>query len=104
MKFSGCFLLFLVAMAGIPRTHQYTPLTSPPRSDRLGDSRLAGNENAHDAARAVVYLARQSADRDSAQAERAEEERMVASSGDHARDRKITFKEILMYYRKVRHK
>ncbi|KAH6921929.1 hypothetical protein HPB50_006791 [Hyalomma asiaticum] len=53
---------------------------------------LAGNENAHDAARALVYRARQSTERDSSQADTADGERMVSSFREHARDRMITFK------------
>ncbi|KAH6925632.1 hypothetical protein HPB50_008080 [Hyalomma asiaticum] len=51
-----------------------------------GHSGLAGNENAHDAARAVVYRARQSTERDSSQAGTAEGERMNRRPSKRAKE------------------
>nr|XP_037279981.1 uncharacterized protein LOC119172944 [Rhipicephalus microplus] len=67
-----------------------------------GHSGLAGNEHAHDAARALVHRARHPTEHHPSRPDAAEREMMVSSFRDNARDRMLTFGEILMYYRKAR--
>ncbi|KAH6943360.1 hypothetical protein HPB50_020518 [Hyalomma asiaticum] len=70
------------------------------RAIRMGiSSGLVGTENAHDAARALVYRVLQSAERDSFKPTPPMES--VRSPRNHATDKKITFKEILRYYPKA---